>query len=244
MAATWRNAWWLAGREARRAWAGYLLTAGATLLIGLFASVLAEIAYVDRPRANPRLNNYLVDMMFLLILANLGQPWLGGDYYQVWRDPFSQRLAFLRALPIPLRELVLSRVLRLVATLVLLAPLFFLPLYRFSEDLRARIDPSHFLTFAAIWCGWGLLMGGLGLYLEWATSGKALFAAQLVWSLALALLPVAPALAGRRIVRGTVEAAQAYGAFAATLALLAGAAGLALAGWATGRRLARRDLAA
>lgn len=234
----WHNVWWLAAGELWRARVSYLATALFTVIVALFAFALSSGFYSGFD-GTP---GFFLDMYFLLICCNLALNWTAPGYWQPGEDLLSKRLRFLRTLPIALRELVASRAAVMVATLAVMAPIFFLTLYLLSGDLRADLGPARFLSFAAIWSGYALLMGALGLYLEWGFSGERLLALQFVWAASLVALALLAGVLGVGIFAGTVELARSHGPLPAVVALLIGLAGLALSGWATTKRLRHRDL--
>jgi ABC-type transport system involved in multi-copper enzyme maturation permease subunit len=228
---------WLLADELRRSWISYLGTALLTVVVALFALALVSGFYATGGDLS-----FFVDMYLLLMFANLALNWAAANYWRPADDMLSERLRFLRALPVTLRELVASRIAAMVALLAVTAPIFFLVLYLLSGDLRGELNPARYLAFVGIWSGYALVMGALGLYLEWGFSGNTLFKLQLVWTAALVAVALVASLLGFGIFAWTVDLARSYGALPAILALLSGAAALALSGRETARRLGRRDL--
>lgn len=229
---------WLAAEELRRSRLSLLATALATVILALLASALVLGFYAERAAYA----SFALDVYLLAACCNLALNWTAVGYWTPTEDRISRRLAFLRSLPIPTRALVAGRALVMVLTLAVMASVFFLALYRLSGDLRADLGPAGYLGFAGIWSGYALLMGAFGLYLEWGFSGKTLFRAQFVWVGALLAAAATANLLGVRLFAGSVELARAFGPLAGFVALLVGAAGLALSTLATARRLRRREL--
>lgn len=235
----WSSARRLAGSELRRSWRSFLLTAFVTAVLGLFASTLVYGFYEVEG-----LTNFVIDLFFLLICANLALNFTAADYLQFSEDPLSKRLRFLRSLPVAARDLAAGRAAALLVTLAVMVPVFFVTLYLASGGLRAEFGPAGYLSFVGVWSGYALAMGALEMYLEWGFPGSRLFVFQLIWIVALVAAALAAGSLGWPVFGGVVDLSGAYGASAAVAALLAGFLALALSVWATARRLGGRDLSA
>lgn len=246
---TLRNSLWLAGKEMRRTWISYFATGLFVLFFGFLGSVNVENLFQVEGAGGQReafanaVNSYTLDIYFLAVIPLTAGNFLSRDYFSSWRDSFSTRLSFLRALPILPEEMVIGRVLNMLPALVLTDPAFFLPVCLLSRRLREQIDPVQYLWFAAVWISYAILVAGLYLYLEMSVSGKTY---NLLMAPAIAFFFALPALTtwglDLRIVAGTVGLVQSYGPIPAIVALLIGGAGLLLWVIAATRRLKRRNL--
>jgi hypothetical protein len=242
------EAFWLARKEAKRAWLSYLLTVLFMLFPGLFVAVSLSGVFgfegfgAEGQRMEGYYNAFFSDCLFLLVCAFLGVNAISRDYTLVWRDTFSSRLLFLRNLPIPARSLVGSRALCMLFALVLGAPALFLPAYLLTD---LGVLETSYLPFCGVWIGYSLLASGLCLLFELTVSSRVCalissgFAASLIAVLALLEWTLDLSLVGR-----TAELAQSYGALPAISSILAGGAAFALLWRATVRRLEKRDLSA
>lgn len=236
----WTNIQRLAARELRVTWPSYLATGAVVLFLGLIASGF----WIDG-FSSEVFGVLLGDLFFVLITANLALNWVSVAYAYPWRAPFSGRLAFLRNLPIEVREIVAGRGLTMVLSVVVMSFLFFLPQYLMPGALGAQAGLLQALWFAGVWAGYSLLFGGVHLYLELGFRGKTIFKIQAVWTLLLvSLIVLLDILLDLRIVLGALELAREYGPLPAGVALLVSGAGFTLFAAAAARRLHRRDLTA
>lgn len=252
MMKSWREAFWLARNDIRRTWISYPATGLVVLCAGLFYTVLfpgwfSRFGLFGEREGNFTgfVNDFVLDMGFLMVIPILViNAILNRDYSARFAaDNMSGRIAFLRSLPITTRELVTSRILTMLITLPVAAPLFFLPPYLLSPALGERLTPAQYLWFAAIWISYALLVGGGYMYVWLGVSGST--DRRITLGL-MFLIPIFVGLLngfGIHVVEVTISLAQAHGPLAATTALAIGSAGLILWGRAAERRLGNRDLA-
>lgn len=240
----WKNTRTLAAAEMRRAWPSYLTTALVTVATGLVDIPFITEAFPNRGY-EPGLGVLWMGDVYLLGLGgSLAYNWAASGYRHLWRDPFVDRISFLRGLPISPRELVSGRMLTMVLCLLVFTPLFSLPAF-FSMNFSSQpFEPVAYLWFVPIWAGYGLFSGGLMLYLELGFRGRTAYALSWLWLLALVLaLVVADFVLGTSLLLGTADLARAYGPLPAAASLLAGGAAFVLLGSAAARRLRTRELA-
>lgn len=245
MAASFRDAVWLARDELGRGWKSLLVTGVATLFVGMIWAVMFDGAHSVVARGEAAFS-FPADIFFLFLAPYLTLNWMSRPYWAPWRDPFTPELSFLRSLPLPVGEIVKSRVLRMCANLLLLSPLFFLPAYLLPLSLRQEATPLEYLGFVLFWGGYVLLFAGVMLYTELMMSGTKMFLVQGV-AFAGVLVAVVVLSAGfleGGVLLGVLRLVQAYGPALPAASLLLGAAGFWVGARVTGRRLARRDLSA
>lgn len=245
---TWRNAWWLAGRDVRRAWFSFPATALLVVVFGLLTGVLTSDASSGRWPEHGSFDALLLDFYFLGVVGPVLtlNVLFNKDYSAYWRrDYLTKRLFFLRSLPIGVRELVLGRVLVMLLTLVVMAPCFFVPLYLVSADPALGSDPVRYAWFVVLWLGYALLIGGANMYAWLATDGRTnVWVTVVVLVVFTLIIGLSNAAFGAGIVAGTMGLVRAYGPLPAVLAFLAGLSALFLWALAMERRLKRRDLSA
>lgn len=238
----------LMAQELRRTWRSYAATAVGNLFFGMFAASLFWT--IVRPSDGVYLErwSFQTDLVFVLLVSLLSLNWISRNYVAVWEDPFSRWLGFLRALPVPVRDIVAARARVMVGATVVMSGVFFVPFYALNswvDPLMTEVvPPLDYLWFAGIWVGYALLLGGLGLYLELGVRGKTVFLAQ--GAVAITTLLILLVLDGTdtHLVAGSFEMAQRYGPLPAAVALAAGIAGILISCRATTRRLRRRSFPA
>lgn len=240
----------LFARDLRRTCPSYVAATLLGAVFGAVASNLLEGIFVidglgEEGESVERVSNsLLVDFFFLVIapafLINFA---FNRDYAaRFTEDNMSRRLSFLRSLPISVRDLVLSRVLLSLLSLVLSATPFFMVLYLLSDVGGGRLPTGVYLPFAAIWVAYALVMGGFYLYVWLGFSGGKDFWVTLSLPVLLLLVTVASNFAlGVGLVSGSLEISRDYGPLAMGV-LIPGAVVFALWMIAASRRLKRREL--
>jgi len=239
---------WLAGREIRRTWLSYPATGLVMVLLGLLASatVYGFLDFEGSGRGVERFEEWygptFSDYIFLFSAAVLAVNYVSRDYLSSWSDSFSNRLLFMRGLPISPGTLVTSRMMAMSLALVFTVPAFFLPVY-----LLSSLDQLGwgYLWFTLIWIGYSLLGAGGHLYLELGIHGRTYN--WIYFALVFAVLALSAFLewaVDLRLVERIAGLAQDHGPLAAVLSLVIGAAGFALLGRAAVRRIERRELSA
>lgn len=244
-----RDGLWLAGREIRRSWLSYPITGLAMLLIGLLVApsingILSLEGFGEGGREfEDWYNAFFPDFLFLMFGMFLALNWMSGEYFRVFsRDAFSERLVFMRGLPVSPGMLVGSRMISLCFALPFSVPAFFAPVYLISD--LGRLGWS-FLWFVLIWVGYSLLGAGLWLLAEFGIRGKTYvwisFAGTALAIVAVMFLEWAVRL---RVVDRIAGLAQSNGPLAAAVSLMVGAAGFVLMARLATRRIEKRDLSA
>jgi hypothetical protein len=226
----WTGAVWLAKEELRRTWPSYLLTGLALLFLGFLVvpslSGVFELQgfEVEGKRVADSSNAFFADCAFLSICAFLGVNALS-----------SSRLLVFRGLPIPARSLVGSRAFSLPFALILNVPALFLPAFFFSDLGKSG---TSYLWFAGMWIGYGLLASGLVLLVGHTADGNSCVPTSICLGIQLLLaLALLEWTAGFGLVGGSAQLVRDYGALAAVISILAGAAAFAILARATADRL-------
>lgn len=236
--------------DLHRTWPSYAIAALLGAVYGFIASVLLEGIFVLEGFGNEgesmerAFNSFLLDFFFLAIApAFLINFVFNRDYAaRFTQDNMSRRLSFLRSLPVPARDLVLSRALSSLLSLVLSATPFFLTLYLLYDADGGRLPVEMYLPFTAIWAAYALVSGGFYLYVWLGFSGGKDLLITLSLMVLLLLVAGASNLAlSVGLVSGSLELARDHG-LAAVATLISGALVFALWMLAATRRLKRREL--
>jgi ABC-type transport system involved in multi-copper enzyme maturation permease subunit len=250
----WRDARWLAGVDVRRHWLSYPASFLLAVVIGAFAANLFNGIFVVEgagpsgeafeARSNAVLSSFFMFATIPYLMVNmLFNPELKPSFSR--DDNFTRKLVFLRSLPVSAGAIVASRMLAMLATLVVAAPAFFTMFYLIARQAPGFAAGPGFVWFASLWIGLALLYAGGLLYIWIARSKRAEVVMGFVNPVALLLVAVALGfLLDHGFVGWTMDLAREYGARAGVAGLLVGAAGFAFGGWRTTRRLRRRDLSA
>ena len=232
---------WLARQEIKRTWLSYLATGTFFLLFGLFA--LTYLGQLFDGEASSSMT-FSSNVFFLAIISALAVNSLSKDYLYSWgRDNFSDRLTFLRSLPISNREMVLNRLLTLLVALLVNTVLFFLPPYLLSETLRAGLGPTQYLWFIVMWASYALLGAGFYIYMEFSASGKTYNITMLLMLVPIIVIGGTAALIfGVSFLSSVAELVLSYGPLLAMPVFLLGIIWLLVCCWVTVRRVEKRDL--
>lgn len=238
---------WLAWQEIKRSWLSYPVTALAMLFFGyVTASIVDGFLVVEgfgeggRTYAN-RFEAFVADYLFLGIVAFLAVNWMSREYFRVFsEDAFSERLVFMRGLPISAATLVLGRMVSMGFSFLFNTPAFFVPVY-----LISNLDGLGwaFLWFVAIWVGYSLAGIGISLLAEFTISGRVY-----VWATCIGVVLLMFGLifleltVDLRAVSRIAGLVESYGPLPALISVLLGAAALAILTKITIRRVERRDL--
>jgi hypothetical protein len=246
MAGVFAGAFWLAKREARRAWISYPLTGLLLMFVGFVVvpSVFGVVEFdglgVGGERMEGFYNAYFSDCLFLVVCAFLAATVVSGESAPARRNSYYSGLVIQRNLAVPAGSVVGSRALRMLLALVLNFPAVFLPAFLLSDLGGLGVA---YLWFCGVWVGYGLMASGLLLLLELTVGDKsrALFSMGGAAAVALALVPLEWTV-DLRLVERTAELARVHGALAAVLSIVVGSVGFVLLARATAGRLERRNL--
>jgi hypothetical protein len=142
------------------------------------------------------------------------------DYRTYWStDSFSRRLVFLRVMPIRVEEIVLSRFQLMVVSIILLCPMYFLPLY-FVSDLREHLNVLEYFEWAITWMCISTMVGGFYVYVEQGATGKRYLIASVVISMFFLFGAVAIGLTGFSVFLTTIDLVKEYGLLVPIVSLI------------------------
>ena len=176
MTATWKGMTVLAASESKRTWLSYLATVLLTLFfVGLVLGFVIADAFLGTEASGPASFGFMTDLLFLTMGANLAYNWAAGSYFCLWRDPFTDRLSFLRGLPVSPRAIVWGRMLMMLAGAAVIGGAFFLPTHLIMVLVGVKFQPAAYLWFVLIWVGYALFSAGIVLWLEMGREGVPCF---------------------------------------------------------------------
>ncbi|MRG86747.1 hypothetical protein [Salinibacillus xinjiangensis] len=180
------DAVWLARKEFRHQWMGFLITIIVTIFMGMLTSGLllseSESAIIKlRVDSNSIFaDRFLLDLIFIGMAPSFATIFMAKPYlsYRVAKDdPHGKRMAVLRSLPIPVSVLALSRTLFMLMILGVLALTFYGTVVAFVfvfSNSYEFMTISEFVTFILFWFGYMLALGGMSPYIEFGKGGKIL----------------------------------------------------------------------
>lgn len=238
---------WLAGQEIKHSWLSYPVTALVMLIFGYITASIADgFLVVEGSEEGGRIfadkfNAFYADYFFLTFSAFLAVNWMSREYLRIFsEDAFSERLVFVRGLPISAATMVLGRMMSLSFSFPFNTPAFFIPVYLISNLKNLG---WNFLWFVAVWFGFSLLGIGISLLAEFTISGRAYvwmtFIGVFLLIFVLIVLEFTVELRAVSRIAGLVES---YGPLPAVVSILFGAVMLWIMAKMTIRRVERRDL--
>lgn len=240
---------WLARRGVWGAWLSYLFTVLPLVVVGIIVAPTVEGTFTPQgfgdagPELEEWYNAFFTSVIFLTLGTLLAVNWMSRDYFRVFsRDAFSERLVFMRGLPVSAGTLVGSRMVSMCFALLFTVPAFFAPVYLISDLGQLGWG---FLWFVLTWIGYSLLGAGLYLLAEFGLSGRTYVWTSFVFpGLLIAAIAFLEWAVDLRAVDRISALSQSHGPAAALLALTLGAAGFALMARYATRLIGSRDLSA
>lgn len=179
-----KDGWWLMWRELRFQRGALFATLFVTLLTAFFTAMF----FVEvKNGSNDFLLSYMLNMVFLLILPNFTTIYIAGYYLNfksVKEDPLSKQMAFYRSLPISIKTLTLSRLLKMLLLFILQNGIFFSVFLITLSYVDMELQPvQNLLFFVLFWLGVGLMFGSIIPSFEFGISTRAIFILCYLWLL-------------------------------------------------------------
>lgn len=131
------------------------------------------------------------DFLMISIVPMLGFALSRRTLKYLSEDSYTRMLAYMRSLPIPAAVVLCKRKLSALFSFCLNGILFFGLIYAISANIRSELTGTSYIVFAVTWIGYGLMMTGIYIFVEFLVSGKAYFwitALLMLLSLGVALL--------------------------------------------------------
>jgi hypothetical protein len=239
---TLRDSWFLIRSELRGDKLRLLFTLLFSLFLvgylGFFTGLLVNESVGDNEQ------NMMVDYMLTAMVPILGFTYSRRSFKYWSEDSYTKMLAYLSSLPIPVSVILSKRKLQALLSFGLNGILFFGLMYALGGDLRTEISPLPYIVFALTWIGYGLVMTGVYIAIEFLYSGKMYCWLTALIMLLSVVLSAVVKLSGGNLLFYSISVSKGYGWLSPLMwgTLLAGAVSVQLfSGW-TKRRLLKRDL--
>jgi hypothetical protein len=117
----------------------------------------------------------VADFLLLSLIPILGFTFSRRTMKYFSDDSYTKMLAYLRSLPIPPAVILCKRKLQSIFSFCLNGLLYFGLMYAISGNLRTVLPWPSYLSFALTWIGYGLMLTGIYIFIEFLFSGKAYF---------------------------------------------------------------------
>lgn len=239
----WSNAWFIVSVELKRARGGLIITTLMYAYFCLFGSFITNELYDNNSVEPVSMGvSFLADILFVCSLSSIGF-FLTGEYRNYWQsDIFSKRLMYMRSLPIDTKEIVLARYIQIGMSSLYSSVIFFVPFY-FLSVLGERFTVVEYISFAAVWMGFGACMSIVFAYKELGGSGKSYFIYCLAWVVVYLAACGAAWYAGFGFVALAVEGVERFGLLVPFVSVTVTLAWTILWCKLTERQIRRRDYA-
>ncbi|MFF2909477.1 ABC-2 transporter permease [Paenibacillus sp. NPDC057934] len=186
----------------------------------------------------------LADFMLLTVVPVLGFTYSRRTMKYWSQDSYTKMLMYLKSLPIPMEVIVSKRKIQTFLSFGLNGILFFGLIYAIGEHIQANLNWTEYLSFAFTWIGYGLMIAGVYIYIEFLFSGKAYgWLTMLIMALSLATAVIIW-LSGGNLFIFTIESSKEWGLLSPVMwgMLLVGLIALQVISKWTLHRLKRRNL--
>ena len=114
----------------------------------------------------------IIDFMLLSMIPILGFTYSRRSFKYWSEDPYTKMLAYLHSLPIPTVVILGKRKIQSLLSFSFNGIVFFSLLYLLGKNLRLEITPLPYIVFALTWVGYGLIVTGMYIFIEFLFSGK------------------------------------------------------------------------
>ncbi|AIQ15722.1 hypothetical protein H70357_02685 [Paenibacillus sp. FSL H7-0357] len=115
------------------------------------------------------------DFLLISMIPMLGFTFSRRTMKYLSEDSYTRMLAYMRSLPVPAAVILCKRKLDAMFSFCLNGVLFFGLMYAISDNIRSQLSGTSYVAFAFTWIGYGLMMTGIYIVVEFLVSGKAYF---------------------------------------------------------------------
>ncbi|WP_150272114.1 hypothetical protein [Paenibacillus tepidiphilus] len=215
-----------------------IFTALFMLYIGALTGVIVDDIVAGQAR------EVLGDFMLLGMVPMLGFTFSKRKMKYLSDDTYTRMLAYMRGLPIPAVVLLCKRKLDAILAFALNGVLFFGFIYALSPHMRGELKLAAYAAFALTWIGYGLIVAGIYIMVEFSVSGKMYFVITLLLMISSSGISVLIWLAGGNLLLYTVKCSQDWGLASPLMwgTLIGGTVSVQLFSKWTIHRLKSRDL--
>lgn len=184
------------------------------------------------------------DILLASIIPMLGFTFSRRTMKYLAEDSYTRMLAYMRTLPVPVKVVLCKRKLDLLFAFALNSMLYFGIMYAVSAGMRSELGISGYLAFALTWIGYGLIIAGLYIFIEFISSGKMYFWSVLGFTLLAGGTAGLVYLAGGNLLLASVAVSKEWGLLSPLMwgSLLLGTLSVQLFSKWTIHRLKSRDL--
>ncbi|WP_189028632.1 hypothetical protein [Paenibacillus albidus] len=159
-------------------------------------------------------------------------------------NSYTKMLAYLRALPIPAPVILCKRKIQALISFGLNGTLFFGLMYAISGSLRNELTGSSYFAFALTWVGYGLMLTGVYIFIEYLFSGIAYLWLTMLIMVVFFGITMVIHLAGANVLLYSISSSKEWGLLSPLMwgTLLLGTLSVQLFSKWTIYRLKSRDL--
>jgi hypothetical protein len=186
----------------------------------------------------------LSDFLLVSMIPMLGFTFSRRTMKYLAEDSYTRMLAYMRTLPVPAAVILCKRKLNTLFSFALNGTLYFGLIYALSANMRSELSLPAYLAFAFTWIGYGLVISGMYIFVEFMVSGKAYFWSMIIFmvlSMGAALLV---SRAGGSLLLASVDISKEWGLLSPLMwgSLLLGTVSVQVFSKWTIHRLKSRDL--
>lgn len=214
----------------------------AGLIINIVFSVLA-VALMEA--ADNVVKAVLRDVFFLSIIGTLGYSLMAREYRSYWWNtrPVTKKLIFLKSLPVSTAEIVYSRTIIFLLTVVVTGAAFFIAFNLGWQMEDVPIPLKEKISYSLVWMSYAIGIGSVYLWMELSLKEKAYFIGCFVFLGIFLMLAVILQLAGTSLIDLILEGNRQYGAIVPLASIAVSIIVCLVSVKAAVRGLERRDLA-
>lgn len=232
-----KQAWWMTRQEMGRDWLQWIWT----LLFTAYAAIMCGASMHEALKDKGY--TLMGDNFFLIFVPFLGFLFSRRSFRYLQEDSYTQMLAYMRRIPVPVDALLLNRIIQMLITFVINGIAFFSLIY--VAALRGeQFGLSGVLAFTIMWIGYGLFINSIYFYWEFNCSGKRYFVQTMALMLFTLLVSLLAAMFDQNLIKITLQQSADYGLLSPMMwgILLIAAASLTISFKLTRRQLLQRDL--
>ncbi|MCL6603327.1 MAG: hypothetical protein K6T94_10665 [Paenibacillus sp.] len=239
---TMRDSWFMIRRELSGDKVSLVLTFLFSILflsyLGFFTGILVNESLGEQER------NPFVDFILLTILPILGFTYSRRSFKYLSEDSYTKMLIYLQSLPIPAEVILCKRKIQSLLSYTSNGIVYFGLMYLVYENLRIEISPLPYIVFALTWIGYGFIITGIYIFIEFLFSGKMYFGLTLLIMALSGGIAALVYLAGGNLLVYSISYSKDYG-FQSPLmwgTIIAGTVSIQLFSTWTINRLKKRNL--